>query len=85
MARYRLLSSLANLQDYLLAVPPEKGTTHRRLVWILKIIPGHLANLTLHIGGINYFDIHIGQKKGRTMTGPASGVRLCCRFIFLGD
>jgi hypothetical protein len=33
-----------------------KGTTNRRLAWILEIIPGHLANLTLHIGVIFYGD-----------------------------
>jgi len=30
------MSALLNTPDYLLAVPPERGTTNRRLAWILK-------------------------------------------------
>jgi hypothetical protein len=38
--------------DLLLAVPPDRETTKRRLAWIIEITPGALANLTLHIGDI---------------------------------
>jgi predicted RNA-binding Zn-ribbon protein involved in translation (DUF1610 family) len=42
-----------NTPDYLLAVPPARETTNRRLAWILTGYLNTRVILTLHIGDIN--------------------------------